>query len=72
MSCKYRVFSALVIFLGVASSSLAHVGVKPGELGVGSSQTFTVGVPVEKNLGTPAHPGRADICDAQRQGRLDS
>jgi uncharacterized protein YcnI len=43
---------SLGLLLISASSALAHVVVKPAEVGVGSFQTFTVGVPVEKEIPT--------------------
>jgi uncharacterized protein YcnI len=40
------------MLLLTASVTAAHVVVKPNQAGVGSYQTFTVGVPVEKNMPT--------------------
>jgi uncharacterized protein YcnI len=41
-------------FLSTTKGASAHVVVKPGEVGVGSFQTFTVSVPVEKDNPTNA------------------
>lgn len=43
---------SVVLFLFVVSIASAHVTVKPTEVGVASYQTFTVGVPVEKDIPT--------------------
>ena len=42
----------LGVFLLSFSIVSAHVVVKPSEVGIGAFQTFTVGVPVEKNVAT--------------------
>ena len=54
MQIKKIVISTIVIsslFLS-ASPALAHVTVKPNEVGAAAFQTFTVGVPVEKDIPT--------------------
>lgn len=43
-------FLMVLAFLFSVNSVLAHVGVKPAQVGVGSFQTFTVGVPNEKGI----------------------
>lgn len=43
---------SLLFFLSGATSAWAHVTVKPKEAAVGAFQTFTVGVPVEKDVPT--------------------
>jgi uncharacterized protein YcnI len=48
---KMLAFLPLLALL-VATTASAHVTVKPGEVGVGSFQTFTVSVPSEKDLPT--------------------
>lgn len=58
---KSKIWNFLII-LGVLTVSLslgvktisAHVGVKPNQVGVAAFQTFTVGVPVEKDMATVA------------------
>jgi len=42
----------LIIFFSLVGTTSAHVVVKPSEVGVGKFQTFTVGVPVEKESAT--------------------
>jgi uncharacterized protein YcnI len=42
----------LCFFLLTTSQAAAHVVVKPNEVGVGAFQTFTIGVPVEKDIPT--------------------
>lgn len=39
-----------VVFLANSNIALAHVVVKPNQVGIGSFQTFTTGVPNEKDL----------------------
>lgn len=46
------ILSCLALF--VAMPALAHVVVKPNQVGVGTFQTFTMGVPVEKEMPTTA------------------
>ncbi len=43
-------FTLLLVFIAVPA--FAHVTVKPAQTGVASYQTFTVGVPVEKDIPT--------------------
>lgn len=43
---------ALVVFLSSANITLAHVSVKPNQVNVGAFQTFTTGVPNEKDIPT--------------------
>lgn len=47
-----RIVASLFIFLFAFTFASAHVSVKPTEVGVASYQTFTVDVPVEKNIPT--------------------
>lgn len=51
---KYPVLSFLVtaVSIAVAVPTLAHVAVKPAQVGVGAFQTFTMGVPNEKEVPT--------------------
>lgn len=49
---KTKIAILAAILLLTASSASAHVTVKPGEVGVGSFQTFTVSVPNERNVPT--------------------
>lgn len=52
---KFKIQSlvaAIIVLLTVAPSAFAHVVVKPAEVGVGKFQTFTMGVPVEKDIPT--------------------
>lgn len=42
----------LSVFLFSFSLAFAHVVVKPNQVGIGAFQTFTVGVPVEKEVAT--------------------
>jgi uncharacterized protein YcnI len=42
----------LMIFLSSATLTLAHVSVKPNQVNVGAFQTFTTGVPNEKDIPT--------------------
>lgn len=42
----------LMVFLSSANLTLAHVSVKPNQVNVGSFQTFTTGVPNEKDIPT--------------------
>ncbi len=42
----------MMLFLGIVSPVLAHVTVKPNQVGVGAYQTFTVSVPTEKDVAT--------------------
>lgn len=46
------VMSFVLIVTFAVTPALAHVVVKPGEVGVGAFQTFTVGVPNEKDNAT--------------------
>lgn len=41
-----------IVFLSSASYAWAHATVKPSEVGVGSFQTFSIGVPNEKQIAT--------------------
>jgi uncharacterized protein YcnI len=54
MQNKKIIVSVIAIFslLMSASPALAHVVVRPNEVGVAAFQTFTVGVPVEKDIPT--------------------
>lgn len=50
-----KIISGVVLFLAtlfLVPSVFAHVSVKPNEVGVGKYQTFTMGVPVEKDIPT--------------------
>lgn len=47
-----KIITSLFIFLFVVTTASAHVTVKPNEVGVAAYQTFTVGVPVEKDIPT--------------------
>jgi uncharacterized protein YcnI len=54
-----KYYTALAGFVGIAvlasvSTVSAHVVVKPAQVGVGSFQMFTIGVPVEKDMPTIA------------------
>lgn len=49
---KKITIAACAVFLVWVSSASAHVVVKPAQVNVGSFQTFTIGVPVEKASGT--------------------
>jgi uncharacterized protein YcnI len=51
---KYFLASLYVLACAFASTVSAHIVVKPSEAGIGSFQTFTMGVPVEKNIPTVA------------------
>jgi uncharacterized protein YcnI len=52
MSMKKVFFVAAVAFFSSAVIVSAHVVVTPNKAGIGSFQTFTVSVPVEKQIGT--------------------
>jgi len=52
MNKLYFSVVSLVAGLVAAGSAFAHVTVKPNEAGMGAFQTFTVGVPVEKDIPT--------------------
>jgi uncharacterized protein YcnI len=43
---------SLIMFFAVANSALAHVVVRPNQVGAAAFQTFTIGVPVEKDIAT--------------------
>lgn len=45
---------AFCIFMNSSSQTFAHVVVRPNQVGVAAFQTFTVGVPVEKDVPTTA------------------
>lgn len=47
-----RVVLTAVVFFSFVSVASAHVVVKPVQVGIGTFQTFSIGVPVEKNSGT--------------------
>jgi uncharacterized protein YcnI len=47
-----KIFLALLVFVSSISFVSAHIVVKPNTVGVGAFQTFTVGVPVEKDIPT--------------------
>lgn len=53
---KRKIFTGaltgLASFAFFVSSASAHVVVKPAQVGIGAFQTFTIGVPVEKELAT--------------------
>lgn len=50
---KFLVTIGFFVFAFIfASPSFAHVVVKPNQVGVASFQTFTIGVPVEKDIAT--------------------
>ena len=49
-----RLFGTIIAVALNISLASAHVVVKPAEVGIGSSQTFTVGVPNEKEVSTTA------------------
>ena len=42
----------MIVLFCLALPAYAHVAVKPNEVGIGSFQTFTIGVPVEKDVPT--------------------
>lgn len=44
----------IALLLLIATTASAHVSVKPAQVGIASYQTFTVSVPVEKNIPTTA------------------
>ena len=48
----YFLLSLLTLSFLLPSSTQAHVTVKPAEVGIAAFQTFTMNVPVEKELGT--------------------
>ena len=52
MALNYRSLLFVVLFAAVSVS--AHVSVRPEEVGIGTFQTFTVGVPNEKDSPTTA------------------
>ncbi|HZS42794.1 MAG TPA: YcnI family protein [Candidatus Paceibacterota bacterium] len=49
---KIYVMFVSILFFGFFSAASAHVVVKPNEVGIGSFQTFVMGVPAEKDLPT--------------------
>lgn len=55
LSIKYQaaaILSVIFVYVVFVNSALAHVSVKPSEVGVGKYQTFNVSVPVEKDIPT--------------------
>ncbi len=52
MKTKLLIVTTIVTALIIGQAALAHVTVKPGEVGVGAYQTFTISVPSEKELST--------------------
>jgi uncharacterized protein YcnI len=50
----FTLFIVVTFLLTNISFAFAHVVVKPDEVGIGAFQTFTVGVPVEKDMTTSA------------------
>ena len=48
----FSLFGLVLVLILCATEASAHVGVKPSEVGVGSFQTFTVGVPNERDVPT--------------------
>lgn len=48
----FGIILVIILFAATSTKIQAHVVVRPSEVGVGTFQTFTVGVPVEKDIAT--------------------